>query len=315
MFCAVARSGSVVAAAAQLHLTASAISHGLKSLETELGCRLFDRAGKKLLLNHAGEQLLARVQRPLAELDTAANSVKGLQKWGESRLRIGAAASACQYILPPVLRELKRSFPKATFQLESGDMHEIVSLLHDHRLDMALGVAPERVTGLELRPIFKDELLFVFAPSHIFARDKPISRDELRTQPLILYQRSSATAQLVDQFFRGLDLTPSAVMEIANIEAIKELVKLDLGVSVLAPWTVSKELVRRTLLMRPLGGKPLRRQWVLAFREGRRLSLIEETFCRLARQVTTGMRLDRRDVPELNPASVTLSPRSVGAER
>jgi DNA-binding transcriptional LysR family regulator len=89
-------------------------------------------------------------------------------------------------------------------------------------------------------------------------------------------------------------------MEIANIEAIKELVKIDLGVSVLAPWTASKELSRRALLMRPPGGKPLRRQWVVAARAGRRLSLIEETFCRLCKQTASGLRVDRRDVPDLN---------------
>jgi DNA-binding transcriptional LysR family regulator len=300
MFCAVAKCGSVAGAAAQLHLTASAISHALKALETDLGCRLFDRAGKKLLLNHAGEQLLARVQRPLAELDAAADSIRSLRSWGNVRLRIGAAASACQYVLPGVLRELKKSFGSATFQIESGDMHELMPLLHDQRLDLVLGVIPQRSPRLDVRPVFKDELLFVFAPTHSFAAGKPISREDLRTKPLILYQRSSVTAQLVDGYFHAVKVTPSALMEIANIEAIKELVKLDLGVSVLAPWTASKELARRTLLMRPLGGKPLRRQWVVASLADRRLNLIEETFCRLCKQVASGLRTDRRDVPDLN---------------
>ena len=288
-----------------MHLTASAISHGLKALETDLGCRLFDRTGKKLILNHAGEQLLARVQEPLAELDAAADSVKALRTWGNVRLRIGAAASACQHILPAVLRELKKSFPTATFQIESGDMHELLSPLHEQRLDLVLGVAPQNDSGLDLRSIFKDELLFVFAPSHPFASGKPIARDDLRTQPVIFYQRASVTAQLVETYFKGVNLTPSTVMEIANIEAIKELVKLELGISILAPWAVSKELGRRTLLMRPLGGKPVRREWVVAFRAGRRLSLIEETFCRLCKQVASSLRVDRRDVPDLRPGDQT----------
>jgi DNA-binding transcriptional LysR family regulator len=299
MFCAVAKCGSVAAAAGQLHLTASAISHGLKALETELGCRLFDRAGKRILLNHAGELLLARVQRPLAELDAAADTVKNLRTWGNVRLRIGAAASACQYILPGVLRELKKSFSNATFLIESGDMHELMPLLHEQRLDLLFGVLPDQSPGLDVRPVFKDELLFVFAPTHPLAAGKPITRDELRKQPLILYGRSSVTAQLVDGYFQGVDVTPCALMEIANIEAIKELVKLDLGVSVLAPWAASKELARRSLLMRPPGGKPLRRHWVVAARAGRRLSLIEETFCRLCKQIASGLRVDRRDVPDL----------------
>ena len=71
--------------------------------------------------------------------------------------------------------------------------------------------------------------------------------------------------------------------------------KLNLGVSVLAPWTAEKELVRGTLQVRPLGAQPVRREWVLLSLAGRRWSLTEESFCRLCRTHAAGMRLDRRD--------------------
>ncbi|MBI3850238.1 MAG: LysR family transcriptional regulator [Verrucomicrobia bacterium] len=301
MFCAVAESGSLVTAARKAHLTPSAISHAIKSLETELGCRLFERAGKKMLLNQAGEQLLAQVSPPLAALEAAAEALKRLGKWGQTRLRIGAAASACQHILPGVIREIKKSNAQLELQIESGDMPEMVELVRANKVDLALGVAPDSLAGLEARSIFRDELMFVCAPSHPWAAGRPITAEGLRTQPLILYQRHSFTARLVEEFFRRLDIVPSTVMEIASIEAIKELVKLNLGVSVLAPWTVGRELVRGTLKMRPLGSQPLRRPWVLIWLAGRRLSLPEETFCRLCRAHAASMRLDRRDVPALKP--------------
>src|SRR5436309_5908279 len=159
MFSVVARLGSLVAASRVLHLTASALSHGLKTLEAHLGCRLFERAGKKLLLNQAGEQLLAQIQGPLAALDAAEESLKRLGKWGQTRLRIGAAASACQHIVPGIIRELKKASPSVQWQVESGDMPEMVSMIQQNRIDLALGVAPESNGGLEIRPIFKDELL------------------------------------------------------------------------------------------------------------------------------------------------------------
>jgi len=297
MFCAVAKQASVVAASRALHLTPSAVSHGLKALESQLGCRLFDRAGKRIFLNQAGEQLLAKIEQPLAALDSAEESIKQLAKWGQTRLRIGAAASACEYILPGVIQQLKKSSPNATLQVELGDMSEMVSLIQQNRIDLGLGVAPADKVALELRPVFKDELMFTFAPAHPWANARSISRDELRTQPLIYYQRASITAKMVDQYFRRLDLVPSTIMEIASIEAIKELVKVNLGVAVLAPWTADKELVRGTLRVRPVGSKPLRRQWVIAYLPGRRLNLLEETFCRLCRNYAAGLRLDRHDVP------------------
>jgi DNA-binding transcriptional LysR family regulator len=297
MFCAVAQSGGLVGAAGTLHLTPSAISHGLKSLETQLGCRLFHRTGKKLLLNQAGEQLLAQIAGPLAALDAAQESLKRLSQWGHSRLRLGVTASVCQYLLPAVIRELRKSFAHLTLQIESGDMPGMVELIKQNRIDLALGVAPENASGLEVRPVFKDELMFVCAPSHPWATERSISRDELRRQPLILYQRHSLTARLVDAYFRQLDLEPSTVMEIGNIEAIKELVKLNLGVGVLAPWTADKELARGSLRMRPMGARPLRREWAVASLAGRRFTLAEESFLRFCRNVASSLRMDRKDVP------------------
>jgi DNA-binding transcriptional LysR family regulator len=300
MFCVVADNGSLVNAAAKLHLTPSAISHGLKSLETQLGCRLFERAGRRMLLNQAGEQLLAQARPPLAALEQAATSIKQLGKWGKKRLRIGAAASACCYILPPVIRELKKSNPEVELRVESGDTPELVDLIKSNKLDLALVVAPENQGGLDVRPFLRDELMFVFAAAHPWAAGRPITREELRTQPLILYRQSSETARLASDFFRKQDLVPTTLMEIGSVEAIKELVKLNLGVSVLAPWTADRELMRGTLRMRPLAPKPLTREWAIVSIAGRRLNLAEENFCKLCSRQVTGMRIDRKDVPRKN---------------
>lgn len=300
IFCAVAESGSLVTASGKLHLTPSALSHGIKALENQLSCRLFERAGRRMLLNQAGEQLLAQIQAPLAALEAAGESVKRLGKWGKTRLRIGAAASACFHILPSVIRELKKSNAHLEFQVESGNTPELVQLVRANKVDVALTVAPHTDAGLEVRPSFTDELMFVFAPSHPWNSGRSISRDELRTQPLILYQGSSATARLINDFFRQLNIVPSTIMEIGNLEAIKELVRLNLGVSVLAPWAADKELARGSLKMRPLGTKPLNRNWAVLYMAGRRLTLVEETFCRLCRRQATGMRLDRKDVTPLS---------------
>src|SRR6266478_1095499 len=155
MFCAVAEKSGLVAAGSRLHLTPSAISHGIKSLEGQLGCRLFERAGKKMLLNQAGEQLLAQIQPPLAALEAAAESLKRLGKWGQTRLRIGASASICQYLLPSVIRELKKAHPQLELQVESVDAPELVELVRSNKIDLGIGVAPDTHTSLEVRPLFR----------------------------------------------------------------------------------------------------------------------------------------------------------------
>jgi len=297
MFCAVAETGSLVTAGRKLHLTASALSHSLKALETDLGCRLFERVGKRMVLNQAGEQLLSQVRGPLASLEAAAEGIKRLAKWGQTRLRLGASASACQLILPRVIRELRKEHNKVELLVATHDTPRLVELIREGRLDLGLGVLPVESNDLDLRPLFRDELLFVVASAHPWAGGKSLTREEIRAQPFILYQRASLTSKLLEDYFRDMEIAPATIMEVASIGAIKELVKLGLGVSVLAPWTVHHELARGGLKMRPLGSRPLRRQWGIISLASRRLTLAEETFCRLARTHATAMPLDRKDLP------------------
>lgn len=297
VFCAVAESGSLVVAAGKLHLTPSAISHSLKSLESDLGCRIFQRVGKRMVLNHAGEQLLAKIRQPLDALDAAAEGIRRFGQWGQTRLRLGASTAACQHILPSVIRELKKTHPVLELQVASGDTPHTLNLVRENQVELALAISPETSVGLEVRPIFRDELMFVFSPSHPWAQGRPIPREEISAQPFIGYDRSSFTAKLIDQYFRRLEISPKFLMEVDNTGAIIEMVKFNLGVAILAPWTADHELVRGELMARPLGAKPLRRQWSIVSLSARPMSFVEETFCRLCRNQAAGMRLDRSDLP------------------
>ena len=298
VFQAVARHGGLPGAALELHLTPSALSHRLKGLETELGCRLFERSGRRMILNQAGEQLLAGIEGPLESLSETATRLKALGRWGQGRLRIGVSASLCEDLLPRVLGELRREFAKLHVVVESGDMTELVGTIRERQLDLAVGVGLDPEPGLEFRPVFEDELLWVLSPSHPWSDGRPLSKADLRKEPVITYRRGSSTARLVDRYFRGLGVDPMVVMELASVRAIKEMVLRNLGVAILAPWAISSELTAGTLTMRPLGAKSLKRQWVLAHSTGRRLTLAEERFHRLMEQEGRALWRDRASIPE-----------------
>src|ERR1051325_1253341 len=86
-FATLARRGSFTLAAKELHLSQSAVSHSMKALETDVGCRLFDRLGKKVLLTQAGEALLQHTEKILQEMATARAVLEEFGKWGVGRLR------------------------------------------------------------------------------------------------------------------------------------------------------------------------------------------------------------------------------------
>jgi DNA-binding transcriptional LysR family regulator len=128
-FAALARRGSFTLAAKDLFLTQSAVSHAIKSLEDDLGTRLLDRVGRRVLLTQAGEQFLRHTEKILREMEAARAGLDTLTKWGHGRLRVGASTTACQHILPMVLREFRQSYPKCVIRIEPGDHGQQLELL------------------------------------------------------------------------------------------------------------------------------------------------------------------------------------------
>lgn len=290
-FQVLSRTGSFTETAKALHLSQSAISHSMKALEQNVGCLLFDRVGKKALLNQAGEQLLIRVDRILQEMDQAREELRHLGQWGQGRLRISATPTACQYLLPSVLREFKESFPKCTILIEPGDTPQALELLRQNKVDLALALEPPVKERITFRPLFTDELKFLVSPLHPWAKAGRAPREEIPGQNYILYNKNSYTFRIVTRYFSQDSITLRSFLELGSMEAIKELVKLGLGVSILAPWIAQKEIEEGSLVAIPLGRRRLKRHWGLAHWQTRRLSLPEETFAGLCQSVSENLPL------------------------
>ena len=292
-FAALARRGSFTLAAKDLFLTQSAVSHAIKALEGDLGCRLLDRAGRRVLLTQAGEQFLRHTEKILREMETARAGLDTLTKWGHGRLRVGASTTACQHILPTVLREFRQSYPKCVIRIEPGDHGQQLDLLRGGHVDLAFVLEPPPAALGEFTfvQLFQDELRFLVAPLHPWAKAGRASRESIENETLVLYNKSSQTFRLVSEYFRDEKVTLNNVIELGSMEAIKELVKIGIGAGVLAPWIARAELENGSLVSLPLGTRKLRRRWGLAHLKGRRLALAEETFVGLCESVTESLGL------------------------
>jgi len=288
-FASLARTGSFTQTARELHITQSGISHSMKALEREIGCRLLDRLGKKVVLTQAGEQLLHHSRKILQEMKTARETLGHLGKWGRGRLRLGASTTACQHIIPPVLREFKESFPEHAITLEPGDTPELVDALLHQRIDLALSLGSNE-PQLESHPLFTDELHFIVAALHPWAQAGRVERSEIPRQNYILYSKRSITFRLIEDYFRREQMVLNTVLEVGSMEATKELVKLGIGVSILAPWIARKEIEEGSLVALPLGRRKLQRQWGILHWRGKRLNLAEEIFIGLCESASILLR-------------------------
>src|SRR5687768_14900788 len=217
-FVILARTGSFTLAAKELFLSQSAVSHAMKALEHDVGCRLLDRMGKKISLTQAGEQLLHHAEKILAEMEEARSSLRQLGKWGQTRLRIGASSTACRYILPPVLREVKKEFPQCTISIGADDTADAMESLRNNRIDLAIVLLPKHEDAFEFHPLFDDELVFVLSPSHPWA-PSGVARAEIPKQNYILYQKNSYTLRMIEEYFRQEKMVLNTVMELGSMEA------------------------------------------------------------------------------------------------
>lgn len=284
-FVAVARRESFTLAAKDLFLTQSAVSHAIKALEDELGHRLLDRVGKRVSITQAGEQLLVHAQRILGEMEAARAGLDHLANWGHGRLRVGASVTACQYLLPTVLREFRQSFPKCIIRIEPGDHSRQHELLREGQIDLAVMLRPDADRELTFVPMFNDQLCFVVSPLHPWASMGQVPRAQVAQETLILYNKASFTFRLLADYFREERVTLSNYIELGAMEAIKELAKTGVGVGVIAPWVARVEIENGSLVAVPLGVRPLVRQWGVGYLRGRRLALGEETFVGLCQDV------------------------------
>lgn len=288
-FVTLARLGNFTHTAKELSLTQSAISHAIKTLEEEVGCQLVERASKRTVLTQAGEVFLAHAERSLASMYAARDELDHMTVWGQGRLRIGASSTTCQYILPTVLREFRQCFPKCSITIETGDQPRQLEMLLGNQTDLAIMLEPERYRELEFVPLFKDELMFVTTPVHPWAKAREVTPQMLAEETLIVYNRSSTTYRMLSDHLREERLAAQQLIELSSMEAIKELVRVGVGVGVLASWICEAELRSGALVALRIGRHGLSRTWGLSHIKGRPPRLGEEVFIGLCRTVAEAM--------------------------
>lgn len=284
-FVSVADEGSFTLAAKKLFLTQSAISHSMKALEDSLGCRLLERLGKKTVLTEEGEVFLRRCRRVLGELEDAGRELDGLKRWGQGRIRIGAPHSLCQFLLPTVLREFRDCFPRCEPTIEADDTAKLLERMADHDLDIVLGLRTKSTPTEGYRKIFSDKMIFVVPPMHPWAETGRVNPDDIEKVQFIIYARATETHRLVEEHFEKLGIRPRPPLVLGDMEAIKGMAKIGLGVGIVAPWVAKREFDEGSLIPIPVGGEAIEREWGLFFKSDRILSLIEETFAGIAEMV------------------------------
>ncbi|MDO7958016.1 LysR substrate-binding domain-containing protein, partial [Xanthomonas euvesicatoria] len=207
IFTAVADTGSTTAAAERVALSQSATSGALNELESLLGAQLFDRIGKRLMLNDNGRALLPQAR---ALLD-GVQQIEGQFGLGSAaaaaaplltRLRVGASTTIGNYVLPSLIASYRSAWPGAAVDVVIGNTREVAAAVSRLEVDIGLIEGPCHEADLQVVPWRQDELVIVAAPTHAVAQAAMRARvplKALRQAHWLLREPGSGTREAVER--------------------------------------------------------------------------------------------------------------------
>lgn len=273
IFLAVADHGSTMAAADAVALSQSAASAALNELESLLGIHLFDRVGKRLVINDNGRMLLPQARQMLDAAATIEEQFHQPDAAAVTGLHIGASTTIGIYLLPRMLAHFARQPSSLPPQVTIANTSAVAAAVAAFEVDIGLIEGPCHEPELQAEPWITDELVVVCAPDHPCAqRDGKVPLADLRQARWLLREAGSGTREAVEHALLPHLHTLHSAGEFSNSEAIKYAAAAGLGLACLSRLVVA-DLVEAGRLVELRTTLPrLQRHFYLVSRKNKLLS-------------------------------------------
>lgn len=219
-FLDIAQTEHLTQSAANLFVTQSTLSHGLRQLEDELGVMLFDRLGRGLKLSQAGAEFCVYVTRALKEIEAGRMALADLGGLQSGKLTVGAIPTFLNTVLPATVARFSQSYPKVMVEVLDLRAGSIEAQLLRGELDLGIAFQPTEHGEIETEPLFDERMLLVVGPQHPLAKLRSLTMAALADVPLALLPRSFATRRLIDESMRQAGVTPQVRVEMDSVEAL-----------------------------------------------------------------------------------------------
>ncbi len=268
-FIAVCKHLHFTKAAESLGIAQPTLSQQIQVLEQEINTPLFERVGKKVLLTEAGEILLKyslRVFDTLEQAETDISQLKGLER---GHVKIAYLGS---YLAMETVVAFHQRFPNIQISVEQLSTDLIRHKLLQNELDFGVVFLPLADRELESIPLYNETLAVIASRTHAMAQQRGITLEQLREVPLILMSKKYMIRQMFDQACqeKGYDFTP--IIELNEMDDLREMVEKNVGVSVL-PSLYVRSVSRRIIKAIPLADVPIKRTIGIVYRKGRFMSV------------------------------------------
>jgi len=230
--------GNFSAAARRLNLTQPAVSLHIRELEQRFGVRLIERMGRRAYATAPGIQLLEHAERIFRECDAVASTMRRFRDGWLGRVHVGTTLTALTYQLPQVMRRLRTDYPGIDLLVTNMPTRDSIENIMNNSIDLALVTLPVKQAGLRIIPLRPEQLVAIFPAD---TKDVPdvVTPDYVAQQRLVLEHARGAVHGLMTQWLSKQLPLPENPMLVATVEAIKKVVALGLGMSVVPDVSVT----------------------------------------------------------------------------
>ena len=255
IFYTVANTGNISKAAKELYISQPAISKSIQKLEESVGCKLFSRSSRGVVLTDEGKLLYEHVSEAFETLTMGEEKLKRSIELGVGHLKIGVSSTLCKYLLLPYLKEFIRQNPHISISISCQSTNDTLKLLEDNKIDIGLIGKPENLKNIHFDFLEEIEDIFVAAEDYLRnLKARGIQKDHiLQSSTLMLLDKNNMTRQYIDDYLQENQIIIKDSIDISDMDLLIDFARIGVGVACVIKNFVREDLENGTLVEIPLG--------------------------------------------------------------
>ena len=255
IFYTVANTGNISKAAKELYISQPAISKSIQKLEESVGCKLFSRSSRGVVLTDEGKLLYEHVSEAFETLTMGEEKLTRSIELGVGHLKIGVSSTLCKYLLLPYLKEFIRQNPHISISISCQSTNDTLKLLEDNKIDIGLIGKPENLKNIHFDFLEEIEDIFVAAKDYLRnLKARGIQKDHiLQSSTLMLLDKNNMTRQYIDDYLQENQIIIKDSIDISDMDLLIDFARIGVGVACVIKNFVREDLENGTLVEIPLG--------------------------------------------------------------
>lgn len=243
-FLAVAQTLSFSMACERLHLSQSALSLAIKSLEAQLGGALFQRTTRHVKLTPEGEALWPMARQLLADWDDVQDAMRQRFSLQQGQVTLASMPAFAGSWLPTMLKDFRQRYPHIAVKVQDVVNEEVIERVRRGQVELGICFAPPSMDGLKFEPLYLDHFVAAIAPDAPYVA--AISQDsavlpwrDLLSMPMVLLQRPSSVREMVERFLKAHHLEAEVAFESHQLATVGAMVSAGLGGSIVPAFSAA----------------------------------------------------------------------------